>query len=811
MGVIKKVLYRGEILGAPRHRNLFLDMEENIHIHYRDLRIELSRNEFEDVVNIFQKQSRELLEIIEKKNYQDGKLPNANQDDVRIWTESALKSPVKYHPSRVSLEECGDGYHFHYRNYKLLIDPAEFRQIAELFGSLSIDAPFASTYDEVVNLLDANEIDYVLDGRNFDGSTLAIAAAKYHLPKIRDIFAYIGFSKEVSDGQTRYIGTKLKVIIAQDKVRPAQEYRRIRGGSETVRFVNFLANHGATGDVDQLNLLKCQVIDLYHHLLAGDMVTVDIDPERWLYLPTTEELIFPYSAKPRSGKRDAEMLYNAWRGFVNKFGVGFVKPSKEVFSNAELAALGEKINATWQSEVASFRCVSKIFMMGSAVRGDLGRYRAPFVHGALAKLGSDVDLLVEIDPAYESDIPAHWKLINQQASNFCAVYHVAEIPMANGAPNWKQRFPNIRFIEHLIDAYVHFPSRGHQAEKDAFLTKFKAVQVYSRGSDRVFFRNEEEQRIAEHLSSTYGLDHPVVEKMKVSTQNAIYKIFVDERRLILKLFKVSGNYHRSRVIEHTDYEEVVVAELVERGVKTAAVVPACGKGDKLVEGFPALLFERISGTVQQKPEYELEKICRALAIMHRVQQDRAFRATQTFTFDEVCMIWLPAFDTYWKQSGHGAEIAGAFLVMNPVAEKYHPGANRLRLYERSAFVHCHGDVTPKNVIVSEVDGVCFFDFNNAFYGPRMADVIDGAFEFSLAEKYIHLADFSRFDAFVDAYSRSNPLTAKEVEDVPRWIELISIIKFAKEIRVMLENPKEELRRGRALAIASFVKSRFADR
>ena len=86
MGVIKKILYRGDILGRPRHRNLFLDMEENIHIHYRDLRIELSRGEFEDIAGAFFKQSQELQAVIHEKNYQDGKLPNANQDDVRIWT-----------------------------------------------------------------------------------------------------------------------------------------------------------------------------------------------------------------------------------------------------------------------------------------------------------------------------------------------------------------------------------------------------------------------------------------------------------------------------------------------------------------------------------------------------------------------------------------------------------------------------------------------------------------------------------------------------------------------------------------------------
>ena len=135
-------------------------MEENIHIHYRDLRIELSRAEFEDISRIFARQSQELQTIIEEKKYQDGKLPNANQEDVRIWTESKLPNEVKYHPQRVSIEECGDGYHFHYRNYKLLIDRDEFRALASLFRLLELDQPYASTYEDVAELLEANDVDF---------------------------------------------------------------------------------------------------------------------------------------------------------------------------------------------------------------------------------------------------------------------------------------------------------------------------------------------------------------------------------------------------------------------------------------------------------------------------------------------------------------------------------------------------------------------------------------------------------------------------------------------------------------------------
>ena len=87
----------------------------------------------------------------------------------------------------------------------------------------------------------------------------------------------------------------------------------------------------------------------------------------------------------------------------------------------------------------------------------------------------------------------------------------------------------------------------------------------------------------------------------------------------------------------------------------------------------------------------------------------------------------------------------------------------------------------------------------------MADVIDGAFEFSLAEQYFHLADFRRFDAFVSSYSAAAPANEEETQDLGRWIELIGIIKFAKELRVMLQKPSNEsLRRSRALAIAAWV-------
>src|SRR3989338_6626579 len=191
MGVILRVLHRSESLNKAEFRNMFLDMEENIHIHYRDLRIELSRKEFEDIVNTFSKQSAELMAIIRATNYQDGILPNANHEEKRIWTESRLENEVVYHPQRLSLEECTDGYHLHLRNYKFLLSKEDFGVFVKAVRDMDIEQPFASTFKGILELLDANHLHYNVKEEG------CVAVAHYHEPKVRSILTGIGMEREI--------------------------------------------------------------------------------------------------------------------------------------------------------------------------------------------------------------------------------------------------------------------------------------------------------------------------------------------------------------------------------------------------------------------------------------------------------------------------------------------------------------------------------------------------------------------------------------------------------------------------------------
>ena len=808
MGVIKKLLFKGESLAKVRHKNLFLDMEENIHIHYRDLRIEFSRLEFEEFCKIFIAQASQLLEIIYSRNYQDGKVSNSNQDVVRIVSQAKLTHDVHYHPQRLSIEECGDGYHLHYRNYKLLISAEEFTELTEVFRSFSDLGVYAETYPEVLDLLHANEIDFIIAGGNIVGSVLSVSVANYHFPKVRDILTYIGFLPSpvsIDKKIIEYSGRILKVMVTSNKVYDSSYYQRLRDLRANVRLLDALTLFTVAVDANLINRIKSQVLNLYYAIRNGQGITVETNPDYWLYLEQNQSILFPYSPLAKGGAADADQLYLQWSAVLRKFDFSFVKPSKIKYSADIQLNLNTQVELLLRSHVASCGAVSKIYIMGSVIRRELGLYRSPFVHGKMAKLGSDIDILVEIDPLREAGVSSDWTYITAQASNFCAVYHMGEIPIISDDQSFITAYPDIILTHHLIDAYVHFPSRGHVEEKDAFLKKFGATLFYDRTRDGTVYANAEMEKIAHVIQSSCALTcMPAVEKMSITSDNALYKIYTSDTLWILKVFKVAGNYRTLRVSEHASYEARLIQYLLSQGVVTPPTITEHTGDVILIEDSPALLYQFSPGVIRQKPEYPLVDVCKALALIHSVQLESPVALGPEFTFDEACMIWLPQFTTYVERVWDDQELRAMIDQLNGVVQWHHSGSNRGKLFKSSPMVHCHGDVTPKNILwVGDVPW--FFDFNNAYFAPKIVDVIDGAFEFSLAEKYVHLCDFSRFSQFIDAYADALPLLETEREDLNLWIQLIGIIKFTKELRMLLQSKKHfQFRKKRALAIAQHV-------
>jgi Ser/Thr protein kinase RdoA (MazF antagonist) len=803
VGVINKLFFRGNFLGKPRHRNLFLDMEENIHIHYRDLRIELGRAEFEEFAQVFTRQSVELLQIIEEKAYEDGRLPNANQEDVRIWTESRLKAPVKYHPQRVSVEACSDGYHLHYRNYKILIDEADFRTLVDEFKALEIDGPDAATHREVLELLVANDIDCLRSNRDAEPRQLGLLVAPHHVRKVENVLENIGFERAATTRERRYTKGDLEVLVDSTPDKPAIGYGMWAGQARLGSLLGRLKELDETADRAELNYLKCQVVDAYFALRKGTRQPFDTDYRNWGYDRARARIVFPSLAADEQPRFDPDQMYRTWAAHLREQGQGFIKPGKRHYSHEQQQRLLQLLDEA-VARLGKHSAVNKVYLMGSGNRGQLGIYDVPFMHGRWAKLGSDFDLLIEVVPGREGEIPSHWEYVSHSASNDCDVYHVGQIPMLEESL-YPDTFPSIDFYHHLLDAYVYLPSRSDEAAKDAFLKRFGARLIWEwRGEDDAKTRAQM-GKVDRLLKSAYAMDQVRVEAWRVSTRNAVYRVIADGREFVLKQFLVAGNYNHGRISEHVHYEAALVRILAARGIATAAIIPlANGDAVATLDGAPALLFERLHGTQCKRPEYPLDRVAEAIAGYHLRQIEQPIPLEAAFTFDQMWEIWRTAFDRYRASGKQPEELAGYLDSLAPLLEETDRAYREFQDRSPLPQLHCHGDLAPKNVMLLKDGRAVLFDFNNAFYGSRLFDLIDAAYEFALAEKYVKLIDFSRFKQLIDHYILLAPLTADEQRALPVVVRLFGLLKFTKEVRGYEEVAGSTMRTARATAIARFL-------
>ncbi len=798
MGVILKVLHRSEKLKKAPHRNLFLDMEENIHIHYRDLRIELSRNEFEDIVNTFTKQSAELMQAIRDSNYQDGVLPNANHEALRIWTDSRLANDVVYHPHRISLEECTDGYHLHLRNYKFLLDSDDFRVLAEAFRTLDLDGPYAATFDEVLELLDANDLHYNVGEAEGEsgGDARRITVAHYHEPKIRPILTGIGMERKSSGGAQTYSKDSLTIVVEISRDR-ADFQDQFDGARRTYSALTEVLTRRKDGlDRNWLNAVKAKVLDTFSMLRKSEgPLTVNLDYRVWLYDELYDNVVFPFEPTPKL--TDPKRAYRDWSDFLKSLDMYFVKPSKVLFKEPKQRELYETVLERVDATAAAVPAISKIWLMGSAMNGAMGFYKSPFIHSEWAKLGSDIDLLIEIDESETFEPPEDWHYINVSSSNGCAIYHIGEIPFSDVLGHRKE-FPNIEYFNHLIDAYVYFPATGNREAKDAFLAKFKA---------RLLFDRDHEKRLAETLERHF--DGPVegLQRLDVATENEIYEIRTSETARILKIYRVSGNYNSSRLADHTEYEGRLVSALGRLGADVATAQPT--KASKVVfdiEGAPAILFEKVDGDEPTPPDYRVEDCAAALARYHALQMDHDLALETAFSFDHTVDIWQAEFERFAGESKNDEDLTAAFDELRETHAGLNATFRHIADFEGLPRLHNHGDVQPRNVIFVD-DTPKLIDFQNAFFGPRLLDIVEGGIEFSWGIKNPDDNDFARYGRFVEAYQQTSALSADEHACLADALKVVGTIKFIKEVRMIKGSTNtNNLRRRRALDLAAFMRT-----
>ncbi|MFK5895235.1 MAG: phosphotransferase [Pseudomonadota bacterium] len=857
MGVITKMLYRGEDLQLAPYRNLFLDMEENIHIHYRDLRIELSRIEFEEFVHTFVLQSKELLTIIDKKNYQDGKLPNSNQEDTRIWTESRLNHPVKYHSKRISIEECTDGYHVHLRNYKFLLNKEDFRAFYKAICAIDMDSAYASTRKDIIQLFKDNDLDFVVTRQDDKQNISYIQVANYHLSKIQSICEKIGLTQEIINQVCHIKNDHLTLLVS---IVPGQEMpklKKILSADSSSLLVTYLVNNKGL-NINVLNHIKCQVLNLFNYAkkcatsVSARPIDVDLNFLSWNYQLVKNKVVFPFRISTEKLDLDKiSLFYQDWSNFLKENELSFIKPDKIVFDFDQQTETRHKIYTDLIENLASVEEVAKIYVMGSLIRKNMGLYSSPFVHSEWAKLGSDVDILIEME-SDNSCVPDNWLYINQSQSNSCDIYHLNQLSIMDRF-GFQAEFPHIQFFHHLIDAFVFFPEKSDLAKKDAFLKKFNAKLFYSNNKndklDIQFNREEEiadpwaevtyettpenkqetEQKnrpevkkkitkeaeqlleIKSNLENEYAFTIQDLSKMMAATENNLYQFNHLNQPYILKCYKVSGNYSSKRLMEHAEYEQILIECLSASHVKTAKLIKNTqGKGVICIGKYPAILYTFVPGRIFKYPDpiYPIKEATEALAIFHDEQLSKPLLSTkaltQAFSFDDVFDIWHPVFYRFMDESSSDKELLSAFNKLENIYQKHKKLYKQITENPHILNLHNHGDVTPRNFVITDGYAV-LIDFQNAFYGPRLLDVVDGAYEFSFGGKSPGRDDFNRFGQFIDKYQSYSPFSKTELALLDDTIKVCGVIKFIKEVRMIKGSAKQNnLRRLRALSVSQFL-------
>lgn len=108
MGRVRRVIAQGEVDKPIFNKRACVELCENVHLHYRNLRLEFDKDEFLNLLAMLRK-----IDPKEVANFPYA--PDAFQEIARTTVHETTE-----HDSRLVVEEQVEGhYHVHYRNLRI--------------------------------------------------------------------------------------------------------------------------------------------------------------------------------------------------------------------------------------------------------------------------------------------------------------------------------------------------------------------------------------------------------------------------------------------------------------------------------------------------------------------------------------------------------------------------------------------------------------------------------------------------------------------------------------------------------------------
>jgi hypothetical protein len=143
VGKIKNILSKKNLPDRELHNSrMFVDLSENVHIHFRELRLMFGVDEFFEFFSILKEGARDIKRYLRKNpDYEeqkvfDGILIGGGPDrQMAPLKSSPQPHESKYFPHRLQIElqeeSVIDTIHIHYRDYRVVMNIQTFREFVE--------------------------------------------------------------------------------------------------------------------------------------------------------------------------------------------------------------------------------------------------------------------------------------------------------------------------------------------------------------------------------------------------------------------------------------------------------------------------------------------------------------------------------------------------------------------------------------------------------------------------------------------------------------------------------------------------------
>lgn len=777
MGVITRLYHRSEGLTDNRYNVFFMDMGENIHIHYRDIRIELSSDEFLEFAELFQDYMPQVKGEIER-GYRDGVRPNTNQTSTLTTFSSKrpLKHGIRYNPNRISIEENLDGYHIHLRNYKLLLDKPSFSNFVRAAKEVFDKRETPIDLDETLTLIAVNDLPHCIGERMRvgDQERAVVTVEKPYYRKTQQLLDGLHYTKVDQSAEALvYEKGNDRLYLKVGPLPKPSVLGKI--DSPLVPFDEYIKKNAKRFTPSDFNLLKLQLLDFFEYVKKNKIGSfVELDYQKLVYDTAANKVIFP--TKESRDSIDIAKEYERLTAFFSGQGLSFVKPDKIPYTDIENRKLEGVFHEHVKKQLAKYPCVSKVYLLNASSKKRSGQYEVPFVHFDWAKLGSDFDLLIEIDERYP--IPQEWDLKFFWKACSSDYYHLGDVDYPIASP-YIERFPNIDFHHHLVEAYLFFGSKGDRAVKNEYLKKFQAALLYQKNGEKP--KVETDELLREFLVLRYGIEPLGIEKLDVPSFNEVFRIRAAGGEYAAKIMKredftpaVKGHSG-----EHLEYEAEILEALSDKGVPI--VVPLRGKDGKCLQEFDnrycMLLPYLVSDTGRGLSAEDIRAASRTLASVHAALSEIEV-GTDRYRFNEAVAYWINQYSSLYEKFSDNDERAALFKSLLPEIEE---AGKRVLRAEELPWLHSHGDICPRNFF--HIGGkAILFDFQVVHYGPRIEDIAEGALEFSWRGTAL---DETLINDFIATYEAQNPLTAPERKLLPVMLFLQATFKLARSFRVQV--------------------------